>query len=314
MTRSPTAPQLPPTDLLISLVGHQPLPSLLINHVLLPTRTVLVCTEETRPVAERLESLVKGRCEIHCLDDPFHLDKVLHDLAQITIQAGDRITYDLTGGTKPMALGLFNLASLQGSAFLYLNSEGSGGVIHTYSFASRKPLPAYTGPIVVPPDILTLDRFLHAQLGDYQMTGPHKEKGKLSVGGRFEQAVSKELKKACDEVLCGIRPRSGGNQIDIDLVFRKGNRVGLAEVGIAKTDRPKRGLDQLALTSWPRALGIYTASFLILAGELDKQLKKLAAERKVTVVSLTDYFHKATDELSKRDRRKLRAAVRQRLG
>jgi hypothetical protein len=43
---------------LLSLIGEQPMPALLPDCFLRPERTWLVCTERTKPVAQRLKKLL----------------------------------------------------------------------------------------------------------------------------------------------------------------------------------------------------------------------------------------------------------------
>ncbi len=109
-----------------------------------------------------------------------------------------------------------------------------------------------------------------------------------------------------------MRPEGVANQIEIDLVIRVGNQVGVAEVKLGGgAERPKQGIDQLSTAASREYLGTYTARFLITANPLARSVLQLAKEKQVTVVTLTDY--RLGELLTPADKQRLIQAVRQRL-
>ena len=136
--------------------------------------------------------------------------------------------------------------------------------------------------------------------------------GAGDLGGLFEQAVFRALQPQVDEMLAGVRPEGVADQIEMDLVLRVGNQVGVAEVKLGgRAERPKQGIDQLSTAASREYLGTYTAKFLITANPLARSVLQLAREKQVTVVTLTGY--RPGDPLSPAEQQRLVQAVRQRL-
>lgn len=269
---------------LLSLIGEQPMPVLLPARFLQPERTLLVCTERTKPVAQRLQELLP-HAQIEPTD-PYDLPAILAALGKL-LPAGEAAIVNLTGGTKMMMLAAFALAMQRGWDFVYLESEHTPFVLHRYSLAdghlrriSSQELPA----------LISAADYLNAHLPGFDETGCSRdEKGHLTIGGRFEQAVVNALKDRF-EVLAGVRPKGVANQIEIDLVIRRGNRVGIAEVKLGGGDaRPKQGIDQLSTAGGRVYLGAYTSKFLITGGRPAPSIKRLASERGVTIIPLPGY-------------------------
>ena len=272
---------------LVTLVGEQPIPSLLVARAVGAERVVLVATKRTRAVARRLAPLING--DVVALSEAYRLDKLAAELPGQLSDAGDQITYDLTGGTKPMMLALFAIAGSQNRPFVMLRSNGPASVLSLYRLADGQPTWQSDTRL---PTLLTASEYLSAHVGRFDVTGPHhdKETGKLSSGGRYEQAVAEALDPLCDEVLVGIRPHVAGRQIDLDLVIRCGNHVGVAEVKMGGTaERKKAGLDQLAQATEPTVLGSHTKRFLIAKNPLNRGLKDLAQSRRIRVVETPDF-------------------------
>lgn len=69
--------------IMISLVGEQRVPNLLPVLQEKPQRVVLVCTERTKAVSERLRSVLKDR-DISVEDEPLRVDP--YDMADIEIK------------------------------------------------------------------------------------------------------------------------------------------------------------------------------------------------------------------------------------
>lgn len=279
---------------LISLIGEQPMPALLPDRFLRPARTLLVCTARTRPVAERLRRLIP-RGEI-VESDAYDLPAILATLSGVA-PAGEPTIINLTGGTKMMMLAAFALATQRTWDFVYLESEHSPQSLHRFSIAGGHLRQKEKSPL---PELISAADYLHAHLPGFREEGfSRDDRGNLTIGGRFEQAVCHAL-QGHFEVLSGVRPQGVADQIDIDLVVRFGNQVGIAEVKLGGgVDRPKQGIDQLSTAGGRVYLGTYTSKFLITAALPATSIKRLATERQVTIIPLPRYedgFPLPTDE------------------
>ena len=140
-------------------------------------------------------------------------------------------------------------------------------------------------------------------LGDYQITGFAKTRE-----GAFEKAVHDVLQTHVDEVLAGVKK---GGALDIDLVIRCGNRVGIAEVKTGEKARKKVGIDQLNTAGGREFLGTYTKKFLIVDMPWDtlSNLRELAQARDITVIEVPSYG--MTGAISNTDQRTLARTVQQ---
>ncbi len=269
---------------LLSLIGEQPMPALLPDRFVQPERTLLVCTERTKPVAQRLKRLLP-HAQIEPTD-PYDPPAILAALGKL-LPAGEAAIVNLTGGTKMMMLAAFALAMQRGWEFVYLESEHTPNRLHRYSLADGHLRRISSQKL---PELISAADYLNAHLPGFDETGCSRdEKGHLTIGGRFEQAVYDALKDDF-EVLAGVRPKGVANQIEIDLVIRRGNRVGIAEVKLGGGDaRPKQGIDQLSTAGGRVYLGTYTSKFLITGSRPAPSIKRLASERGVTIIPLPGY-------------------------
>lgn len=292
---------------MILLVGEQPIPNLLPVLHERPDEVLLVHTDRTREQSERLGKLLEThRCRSESLFVP------AFDIAQIRAQLGERLAekgwrgpetlFNLTGGTKTMAFAAYELAVRLRSDFLYLQTEGERSRIYRYGTAGGAPF--LQGDPQIVPGILTIDDYLRAHVGEYEVTGFSK-----SEGGLFEKAVFDALEDAVDEIQPGTRFNP---TVEIDLVVRCGNQVGVAEI---KTSKPgKEGIDQLVAATAREYLGIYTKRFLITAREWTQaeNLKDLTVARNVALIELPTYL--SGGALSDGDRQLLRGQVQRALG
>ena len=98
--------------------------------------------------------------------------------------------------------------------------------------------------------------------------------------------------------------RGKPGQIEIDLVIRRGNNVGLIE---AKTGSGKRGIDQLDTAGNSHYLGKFSTKFLITGRPLSREHKALAVAQQVYVIELPGY--RRGRSLPKRERQILRQRI-----
>jgi hypothetical protein len=297
--------------LLLSLVGEQPIPNLLASRYLKPEHDLLVYTRHTASVASRLRRALSGDEDLSgdLLTDAYDFPCITADLHQ-RLEGEARIIFNLTGGTKIMALAAFKLAQERAHPFVYVQSEGRKSLLYRYEFKDGQPV---LTPLERLPELITATDYLNAHLPGFRVEGfSCDENGNLTEGGRFEKAVYHALEGRMDEILAGVRPEGVANQIEIDLVLRCGNQVGIAEIKLGGGESGKRGLDQLKMAGEPGYLGTYTAQFMITARQrLSPSIETLARERRVHLIYLPEY--QAGKALPLHTAERLGGEIRQRL-
>lgn len=281
-------------SILISLVGEQPIPVLLPAVQLKPDQHVLVCSAETEPVAKRLQKFGEG-WQVKLLKSPYNLEAMITALHEIAV--GEDLFFNLTGGTKLMSLAMYRVAMETRSRFGYLESQNHRSDFYVYAVQGDSIL---SEPVMEISESLSIDQYLQAHLDDYEETGISQ-----TEGGRLEQWVKAALEKAGFETKAGVRPAKAGGQLEIDLVVRKNNQVGIVEIksGDKKGESSKKGIDQLTTAGAREYLGTYTARFLVVARGQERYIKELAQAQRVNLIEIPHYD--AVREKSESDREKL---------
>jgi hypothetical protein len=273
---------------MVLLVGEQPIPNLLpvLNEKLKNenlNRLLLVHTDRTVVQSQRLHELLSNRCQCDLLSVS------AYDIVQIRTDLGKRLAdeawrgpetvFNLTGGTKTMAFAAYELAVRLGSDFLYFQTEGGRSLIYLYQTVGGAPI--LQGPPEEVPSLLRIDDYLRAHLGNYTVDGFSK-----GEGGLFERAVHDAVLPVVDEVVPGVRFSS---TVEVDLVIRCGNQVGIAEIKSGKPSKERIG--QLATAGDRTHLGTYTRRFLIVSRSWDEveNLRELAVARDVTLIELPSF-------------------------
>lgn len=292
----------------ISLIGEQPIPNLLPIRYQPPDMVVLVHTDLTRAAAKRIERLLPGCCEpVPCLVSAYDIQQIVRTLEGLIAERGwgaADLLFNLTGGTKAMALAAYLVAAHYAAPFLYLQSEGKQTRLYRYEF-DVGGIPHVSADQLLP-GLITIADYLHAYVDDYQLTGFANEE----AGGLFERAVYEALQPVVDEIIVGVKLLGA---LDVDMVVRCGNQVGIIEV---KTGRGvKKGIDQLNTAGGQRYLGTYTAKMLVSDQRWDEShsnLMELAEARQVEVIDLPSFG--ASHRLSPEDTERLQRAVCKQLG
>lgn len=275
-----------------------------------PERVYLLCSTRTEKVARRLQRLVQN-ADLVTVNDGY-------DIVELEEEIRTRFKIDgfwvinITGGTKPMSIAACNVARMHHVNTIYFQSEGKRPLLYEYYFRDYEMLRREGTPIELP-DLITVDEYIKAHLGDYEVNGPHRDKGgTIDSGGKFEETIFNILKKNNIETLCGVRPKGPDSQIEYDLIMRLKNNVGVAEckLGAGDMDRQKRPFEQLAFETQREYFGIYTERFLITGGRIDNRLHKLAIEKKYSIVELTSY---RDGKLSFEDERYLVKSIKSKL-
>lgn len=274
--------------MLLSLIGDQPIPNLLPIRYLQSAENLLVYTTKTGERARRLRQLIGGNLDDDLLVDAYAFQEILTKIQQRLVGISD-VQFNLTGGTKMMALAVYALAVQRQAEFLYVESEKHHSQLYRYGFENGLPVLREKSLM---PTLITAADYLKAHLPGFTETGFSKDDyGQVNEGGLFERVVYNALKQRGIDVLAGVRPANVSDQIEIDLVFRIDNQVGIAEVKLGgSSESGKRGLDQLKMAGEQIYLGTYTAQFLIVAARyLYGRAQKLAVERGVNVITLPEY-------------------------
>lgn len=123
----------------VSLIGAQPLPILIPARHLQADETVLVHTTNAKStsVAKRLKNLIKNSQKVSV--DPYEFNKTVTDLRQVLptketfSSSSDKLIFNLTGGTKIMAIAAYELAAEYGADFVYFESERARSILRHYS-------------------------------------------------------------------------------------------------------------------------------------------------------------------------------------
>jgi hypothetical protein len=283
---------------MILLVGEQPLPNLLPTRHLKPNPAVLVYTDRTRRIAENLEGLLDCQC-LPCPVSPYNIPEIQDEVHEFLSERlpDYAFTFNLTGGTKPMALAAFSLARSYNAPFVYFQTEGNHSRLYHYAFDENT---VYLERVEDLPDTIALDDYLRMYLGRYEVGEPRNE---------LECQVRETLRAKSDlEVLWSLRPQ-GLEALEVDFVVRLGNQVGVGEV---KTKGAKSGIDQINAVAEQRYLGTYVWKFLISGKPMDGNNRNLAQAYRIEVIELPTYDE--TGLLDTRDREKLIETIVTRLG
>ncbi|MCL6478846.1 MAG: DUF1887 family protein [Peptococcaceae bacterium] len=293
---------------MVALVGEQPIPNLLPVRHLKPMTVHLVCTERTEKVAGRLESLIRTASRVNTQKvEPYDVDQIYRELKKAVedSEPTEEILFNLTGGTKLMSIAAFRLASEKGSPFLYLETEGKKSRLYFYRF-DRPGQPSLCREEILP-TLINIDDYLKAHVGEYHYQ--HKK-------NEFEDQVYAFLK---DELSGGgeneiDRSIKIGGAVEIDLVIRCRNQVGIAEVKSGNKATKKRGIEQLSAAGGREYLGTYTKKFLIIdrnLGEGQSNIRDLAKARDINLIEMPSFSESKT--LSKADREKCLGIIRREL-
>lgn len=275
---------------LFNLIGEQPIPNLLPVLFLKPGKIFMLYTQTTADAMKRIEKLVPALEKIKV--EPYDLLSIIETIQKKCLP-GDEMIFNITGGTKVMALAAFKVAGKHSSKMIYIQSEEKTNTLYSYQVDNNLTVKQLEQTEL--PELVDIDFYLKAHLPGYKVDGFHKETrtNHLSSGGMFEKAVFDVLKERNFEVMAGVRPAGVGQQVEIDLIFRpKGtNQVGIAEIklGDAQSEGPKKGLDQLVMASERDYLGTYTKRFLVTARNLRPDIKELALKHKINIIEIQDY-------------------------
>jgi Holliday junction resolvase-like predicted endonuclease len=265
---------------MICLVGEQPVSNLLpVLHVL-PKRTLLICSQRTKRVGDNLEGTLKLRglsAEIKCLTDAYDIVRAQEELeplfADLDSELRTNAVFNVTGGTKPMSFAALRLAQNYNASLVYLQSEKAKSLIYKYRFNGDEIILEGLSEIG---EVIELADYLNA----HGLTGWNIKRG----ANEFERVVLEALKDHVSEILSNVCIGA----LEIDLVIRSANQVGVAEIKTGKGALKKEGIDQLSTATAREYLGTYTKRFLIVDRELGSNNLALARARYINVIHVRD--------------------------
>lgn len=250
--------------MLLSLIGEQPIPVLLVDRALKPAQHILAHSERTRRVAENLETLLP-HAQTLPLQDPYDLEGIRTAFERV-YQPG--MIFNLTGGTKPMAWAGYDVARSRGAQVVYLESEKKQSKLYRFDFSN--PEARQVNEIL--PSLLTVSDYLAA----HGLT----PEAHLPAANAQEVALRKFLEDQVDECLTNLKFPA----FEIDFLVRRGNQVAAIE---AKSGKNKRfGIDQLTTITGREYLGTYTGRIWVVPKMPGMQLQELAKAYDIRIVPI----------------------------
>ena len=242
--------------IMISLVGEQPIPNLLPVRHLQPDKLLLLTTFRTRQTAERLRQLIQADVYTPQVDAYALLETrdVLDAKLKEIWEGEEPLIFNFTGGTKNMALAAYMVATRYAAPLLYFQTEGHQSLLHEYRF-NNEELVFWKKTSL--PTLITNHDYIFAHVGEYQTLGLGRETSDI-LGKQFERQVHDALLPHVDEITPGVKPIG---DLDIDLIVRCGNQVGLVEVKSGNNTR--KGINQLKTAGSREYFGTYTERFLV---------------------------------------------------
>lgn len=264
-------------QILHCLIGEQQISNLMPIRHINPDQVVFWCTEHTQKRCESLEKALKVE-NINCMTEkisPYDLKSIISDVEKQIAKSNqvdlNKIMFNLTGGTKFMAIGSFLVCQKYKIPFCYLQSEGGKNCLYYYTWEGNTPILEDTYQV---PSIINLDEYIKIHVGEYKRRDKHNY---------YEQLVINCIKDKVDEMISNIYLEEA---LEVDLIFRIGNQVGIAEIKTGNKATKKEGIDQLSTAGGREYLGTYTKKFLIVDREYPENNKDLAAVREVKVIEL----------------------------
>jgi hypothetical protein len=274
---------------LVTLVGEQPLPTLLSIRHLDATEVLFVGTREWHATTQHLQALMGQERHIHVTEvrDPYDPPAIHAQVKKKLRKLGwtpETMIFDLSGGNKMMAFAAYQLAVEGQSELIDVEFVRHQHRFRRYRLDGNH---AIREEDIRLPTLITIADYLNAHAPGFEIDGFSRDhRGRVDAGGEFESHIFRVLESHVDEIMSGVRPGAVAHQIEIDLMIRCGNNVGLVE---AKTGVNKAGIDQLDTAGNPVYLGRYATKFLVTGRYLPRSHKALALAQDIHVVELPGY-------------------------
>lgn len=306
---------------LVCLIGEQTIPNLLPilyyqkKGELKKALLVHTNNENSKKAGQRLKKLCERKqikTDLLDIGDAYRLRSIVEKLREkICYQPDADWTFNLTGGTKLMVLAAVQLAADFNHPCIYYQTESERdqhlGKLLLYRVDENGYFVERPEGGEVLPSLLTLEDYLLAHMDGYA----EQEIDKSQTGWKLEEAVYNALKGQVDEIMRRIKPEGVKNQIEIDLLIRVANQVGVVEVKTGGGGSGKDAVDQLTTVAAREYFGTYALRFLVTQQAKEDRYKALASALRVKVIDLIDYRGGTT--LSPIDQRNLLEAVRSKM-
>lgn len=261
--------------LMFCFVGEQPISNLIPIKCLNPDSVVLCVTERTENIGNSLNSAIGNRGSIEKVD-PYNIAEILNTLTAALKKKNNidvpKAAFNLTGGTKPMVFAGLLICQKYKFPFCYLQSEGGKSILYTYCWENGEPALHKHKEL---PATINLVEYIKIHVGDKYKFKNDAEK--------YEELVFNCLQDQVDEIMKNVYLT---DSLEVDLIFRISNQVGIAEVKTKNKARTKDGIDHLNTAGAREYLGTYTKKFYIADREYPENNKALATERNITVIEL----------------------------
>ena len=296
---------------LVGLLGPQPILNLLAIRALQPQEILFVGTKETHAIGQYLQGLAGSKAKVHQTEiyDPYDAPYMIKAINKKLSKLGwssDETLFDLSGGSKLMFYAATELAKARESPAADIERVGYRYRLRQFEFQDHQVVMIRDEYL---PSLISIADYLQCYLPGFHEDGFSRDgHGRVDIGGRFENAVYDALAPHVDEVMAGVRPSGVAKQIEIDLVVRQGNNVGIIE---AKTGIKKAGIDQLDTAGNPHYLGDFLAKMLVTGRYLPRAHKALATAQEIRVIELPGYSDRVG--LPSQDKHRLVQTVQQAL-
>jgi hypothetical protein len=258
---------------MIALVGEQPQPNFLPVLHDNPDMVIFVYTSRTQEKYEHLKALLGNRgFIINGLEtDPYDIPGIEKSLSEYLTSniaiSSTQMVFNLTGGTKTMAMAAYQIAAQFNAPVIYLQSEKGKSIIYRYNWQDNQLCFQQQEHMT---EFLSLHDVLNLHVGherDARGKGRWNEnerKKDTSNGILFELAIAQVLKDHNYEVMCSVKDHD--HQIDIDVIMRYENQIGIIEAKSGNNDKLK-ALQQLSAgVNFLR--GTYIQPFLVSIGKI----------------------------------------------
>lgn len=288
---------------MISLIGEQPIPNLLAINEQQPDIAVLLYTDltESSGVLGRLQAhLEKERKVVAKKVRPYDIVDIETVARQVVEEYGrdcSSLIFNLTGGTKTMALACYNIAREWHSPFLYLQSEGKKTRRYIYQYKGGR---YELSDDSILGQLFEIEDYLKIHLGDNYILRTTKEPLEERVYHTLSSIAEIQIQRGIDV-----------GTFEIDLFVQHINQVGIIEVKSGKAGHGSAGVKQLNNAARREYLGTYAQKILITEIDPHPNTKELAEISNVLIIQLQS---QGQDTLSSLDRETLITKVLRKLG
>lgn len=289
-------------EVMVCLVGEQPVPNLLPIKHLKPGIVVLVHSDRTRSVSENLQRFLRedkewsGKVTVEplFLAEAFRIDSIHTSLREFFTSdnwSRREVLFNITGGTKPMCIAAFLVAQELGCPVVYLESQRANTL---YYYRSANGALAFDKEEIIHA-ALRIDEYLkihgHWQ---YQVKGPQDD---------FEREIKAVLQEKGLDVLCSVNLGS----LEMDAVVGMGSSVGVIQAKTGKAARRIDGIYNLNTAAQNEFFGSHTKKILVLSQPPETNICRLAEQQKIEIIVLPSF--EELGRLSDEDKRILAQGV-----